>query len=1095
MDETDWYVRGASMTDPSQFERFLKRLEEAEKEIRRKLRISYLSLTKGWKDPACKGQKITASFISAKRALIRLIEKSNAGIWAYPDGLAILDIDVAAGKTKLPAERVTELIDHFNTFTVKTRNGGFHLYFVNTGIDKLVHLHYENTDIGELRVANGFVVAPGSYVPQDANGTPEATGTYTVIRDVPFKTLNINDIPDWIRIGGGKNSPVLIEKVKKSITELFTITNSVVATADSIENLLGITLKEIRAGHSDFCRELDELLNGAVKGDRNSRSEADFRTAKILWKFWFEPSEIALILQLCRPYEKTLRVDYLARTVSEAIEDAKVRGWRREVPVNNRPPLTLIPRVMMEALPEILADIKYLLIRGTPRIGKTHWGVEQLLEFPHGTYVSHRHTILLHAIGIFKDLNSGRSAVLVIGKNASCPLQGNEKGICDTCNRRLKGDMDVFDGGITRSQYFREVSAILREKRVLTPKEIPTHLCPYIALRLAESRADYCFTVPYFLVNEDHSVEVKPRSITVIDEDPSIDYFYPKTVALAEYYTKHNKESNGKNLIVEFVPDLIALEKQIEAQERKGRYDLAILRLIKLVTDQINPLIETLANVPNDSNKEKLGGELSEIFTALDREADPYNVLRRVKTLTRKMGVRSDNSLADLFEPLLWPAENTFIWSGKNPMTLHLIGERKIIRPPKLDHLMVIGATSAELFIDEICAGAKHEVQNCDILEFPYAKNFVVFRLVGENKRREDTMMNTAIRELAENNRERDDPVPALILTSSKRNQLRVWDWIRSAAGMSRNETVAQRIAHWIAGKIVIFYTNSDISRGVDLPEFDVLLVHSCNFAQPYWESVVQSAIENNDSALELRARVIRSRLIGDELTNSMLRHSPVWGQREDQVKVIVIKSRDWELVEEKVTAGMTVVDIGNDIDLKNMVAALPDLATRTSLPTVLELVGFDRMYPKTRKCTYNNLHCTPEDGTAIIKGKNYHDVMADLKFGFAAVTKKEDIPEKEYAELRDRILEYPTFGRGCKASRHAIVKYFCSRDTKITEYAVKSALKRMAIKSILVQSTDKRGRIIYSTRIGKHGERGTIPFPAAGSRGSQCTPPPHMQP
>ena len=68
------------------------------------------------------------------------------------------------------------------------------------------------------------------------------------------------------------------------------------------------------------------------------------------------------------------------------------------------------------------------------------------------------------------------------------------------------------------------------------------------------------------------------------------------------------------------------------------------------------------------------------------------------------------------------------------------------------------------------------------------------------------------------------------------------------------------------------------MSRGVDVPYYDILCVHSCTFPQPYWESMIQLASTNNDEDQEFRARIILNRLIGDELTNSVSGTAPLEG-------------------------------------------------------------------------------------------------------------------------------------------------------------------------------------------------------------------------
>jgi len=996
-------------------------------------------------------------------ALERLRQGDNVGIVAYPEGLAFLDIDVDAGKTKLPADKVTELIEHHDTFTVKTRNGGVQLYFVNTGIGKLVDLYYDDVDIGELRARGAYVVAAGSYVAPDNKATSEATGNYTVIRDVPLKPLTLNDIPEWIRLGSTKTSPKSLEKMEKKITHGLAKIGTEPVDADSIKNLFGMTLNEVRKGDSVYCKELDEFLKGAeFKGKYSSRSHADFRMVKILWKYWFTDEDIALILRHFRPYEKTLRNDYILRTISKAIEDAKERMWTREVTINDRPrPLTSIACRLLNSLPENLPEWIFTLIRGNPRIGKTHWSIIQLLKRPHGVFLSHRHSILWHAIGILKGLDAGRTAVLLIGKDASCNQKGDQKGRCNTCEKRIRS-ADNREEGIPVDKYFAKSSALLDEKVVLTPKDVPADLCPFHTLRFAEEKADFCFTVPYFLVNEDPSVEIKPRDLLIIDEDPTLDYFYPKTVALAEYHKKHGEVSNARNFVSDFLPILAELEKKILSQDKKHKYDTEILQLIKLVRDKINPLIEGLIENPSDLTKEGLIEKLSTSFVYTVDDKDRYKVLRRVKEHLRGMAVGSDISLADLIEPILFPAQNTFIWLGRNPNTLYLVGERTIIRSPKYNQLVVIGSTNGELFLEELCSGSRNEVEILDIAAFPYTENFIIFRLAGEIKRDENTMMNTVIKQLVESNRNRDDPVPTLILTSSKKNQQRVWDRLQSGAFMSRDETESQQVTNWTTSKANIFTTNSGISRGIDLPFYDVLLIHSCTFAQPFWESVIQHAQEMHEDAKEYRARDILARLIRDELTNSALRHSPVPDAREEQVKIIVVKSRDFDKIDKKVTMGMLVIDVGKDATGK-LVAALPDMATRVSLSSVLEKIGFYEVYPSSPKYIKNNLERPTQKDTAIVLGKSHGEAKAVFESGLLASVDAGIPSKKKDLELRNKILKYPSFAVGCRAQRSAIIKWIRKRDPTISASAVKRELRRMMIDGILRSEIGKQNHIIYS--------------------------------
>jgi hypothetical protein len=130
-----------------------------------------------------------------------LIEKKNYNIAAvaHTDGVVFMDIDLTAGKFSIPESVVNELIEHYDTLTIKTKSGGIQLYFINDGLTKYFvdngyaanpKLMYQGKDSGEIRTNQQYVLFPGSYVPLDYDKkghTKGATGMYTVIRDRPLK--------------------------------------------------------------------------------------------------------------------------------------------------------------------------------------------------------------------------------------------------------------------------------------------------------------------------------------------------------------------------------------------------------------------------------------------------------------------------------------------------------------------------------------------------------------------------------------------------------------------------------------------------------------------------------------------------------------------------------------------------------------------------------------------------------------------------------------------------------------------------------------------------------------------------------------------
>jgi hypothetical protein len=444
----------------------------------------------------------------------------------------------------------------------------------------------------------------------------------------------------------------------------------------------------------------------------------------------------------------------------------------------------------------------------------------------------------------------------------------------------------------------------------------------------------------------------------------------------------------------------------------------------------------------------------------------------------KELPIISNISITEVFEPILFPAPKRYIWIGDYPSSLYLVGDRTIIRPPDAQQLVIIGATNAELFIEQLCAGSPKDPVILDITEFPFKENFTVFHLNGETKKREDRMMLRFIRLIVERNRKRDDKAPCLILTNSKKSQEHLWGRHPSASIMSRDETEEDQISNWRTGKLNIFYTNSTLSRGLNVPYYDLLLVDSCTYTIPFWTSEIQRAKESGDQRAIMRARMIYSRLISDELTNSVLRHSPVHGVREEQAKFIVVKSGDFGKISDKVTNGMYIVEINNNEELRKVAAAVTELVTRESQSASREKVGFFTVFPL--PVSVNRASTSPKTtrvakDTAIVLGKTREEVRLVFKNGIAAVTIRPPLPHNsQYRDLCDKIKKYPSFLRGCHAQRHAIVKWMHKRYPTISEQRIKSTLQMMAIEGILAQSTDKHGRFTYSIRKCYDGERGT---------------------
>jgi len=218
--------------------------------------------------------------LTPQEAIKRLEEGKNVGIYAFPHGLCFVDIE----------SDFVDLID-FETFTVKTRDGGRHYYFLNSGIDRNYILKADGKKIGELRANWQYVLTPGSYVPSEKND-----GYYRVVKDLPIAKLDFEALRRFIED----------EQKERAITP---------QPRKGFKNRFGISLKAILK----FDGKLKELLENLNHPDYPSRSEADFAAVDRLWYWGFSEEDIKEILRNYRFYEKTERDDYLNHSVEKAI--------------------------------------------------------------------------------------------------------------------------------------------------------------------------------------------------------------------------------------------------------------------------------------------------------------------------------------------------------------------------------------------------------------------------------------------------------------------------------------------------------------------------------------------------------------------------------------------------------------------------------------------------------------------------------------------------------------------------------------------------------------------------------------------------------
>ena len=308
-------------------------------------------------------------------------------------------------------------------------------------------------------------------------------------------------------------------------------------------------------------------------GDRKSRSEADFR-ACVRLDFWrFDDNQRASILQRYRPYDKVFRLDYLLQTVDKARSSSKYNHDYTKILEMGLTKIKKTPENELQL--DMPISTQWTLIKAPPRLGKTDRSMLWLAENGSGVYCTNRHEIINHAMNIFKKyIHPGKTAVYLAGKDKCCNREG---GIdCGNCKKAPHSFVPSGNDELSVSDPTLAAAKLLDTERILTPDSLmgKKELCPYFTLMIAEQMADYCFTIPFFLMNKDAIRGVKrPRSLLIIDEDPVCSTFYPQGYELMSYSYVGRRSFICNNELDAKMTVCDAISKMINQKKRKPWWD------------------------------------------------------------------------------------------------------------------------------------------------------------------------------------------------------------------------------------------------------------------------------------------------------------------------------------------------------------------------------------------------------------------------------------------------------------------------------------------------------------------------------------------
>lgn len=720
------------------------------------------------------------------------------------------------------------------------------------------------------------------------------------------------------------------------------------ADPDNIRNKDGKTLESISLTNTRIFNLIKPRADHKTRGVTRDESESaeNMALAYEMVKMGFDdPDTIATAILVYQPREKNYEIrsngiSYLADTVAGAFDryNLEQSGEFTEDElvaaelVGREPQRTNIsegrgyshlyavakddPNVRFETWHEFppfspdAADIT--LWRGDPRAGKTHHATVYLSQHPRGNYVTHRHEIIdavfSRLVGMTNDTN--RTIVWLEGKRRCCPRKegAGDHISCTTCDLRPTENEDA--GGIPFLEYQSAASRILHKYRAICKDlliEEEVDYCPYYILKLAEEEADYCLTVAPFIspLNGPDGHSIQKREYLVIDEEPTIDVFYPAYPAIYEYH-RHGFASgwDTNHLVTNDVPgqckDILKVIK--DANPRR------VTRVNKIIRDICNAIIYLNDEVMKFSERNSK--------TQKDRDAFIERVQPKLPTFagfTRSFKIQvmktfmehlkslpyvSTGNLLQYIQPFLFPAPSLLVWlqgshtnGPKN--ILYLMSDHTVMFEPEYEKMLIIGATESEVFVDHI--RGERPVCRVDLELFPFQDNYLFLVAMGDTADEEDRILKSIMAKLLDRNTACRDTqegiIPFVGVTGSKEKQnVLLWEMSPhgKVMGLGEYDGRADVVQYYEQGYPVLFYANSTIARGVDLPEYDVLFFVDGGFATPRLTTFEKFSYIKGDYATAEMYRNLRVSKVVDEGTNSAYRTAPLYTRKCDSVKVVV---------------------------------------------------------------------------------------------------------------------------------------------------------------------------------------------------------------
>ena len=401
---------------------------------------------------------------------------------------------------------------------------------------------------------------------------------------------------------------------------------------------------------------------------------------------------------------------------------------------------------------------------------------------------------------------------------------------------------------------------------VLTPydaiaESMLTNSNPYYVLLQWAKKHDITLTVPQVAWKD---LDPEDYSVLIIDEDRTLDAFFPDDIELMKITLSRAKFAIEISILdkISFVPNKIKkdypefvdwLNELANLKQNNNfweYYNKAVNNGSESpVIDAIEALMDDIPEPPFDNwtLDEKI--RVAEELLSKGWKDEEYEVIKFF--------------IASLFFNAFYLERHRKPPSGK---IVYLVPERVLLFKEwlsKFKHIIIRSNDSrkARAFLEQL----ERDYEVIENSKFKYKRNFIV--------------VQSDIFEMAKWLYHQN--IPFLVFAGTKEIAEKVLRKLREM-GIAKIKLADELTSYeeieedYQSGHSIVFYANSTISRGVDLPFYDVILVYHFGFASPYEEM--------------LDPQLATERVL-NELEQSILRISPVPDVRENAIKLVIFNS------------------------------------------------------------------------------------------------------------------------------------------------------------------------------------------------------------